>query len=633
AWLAELLEACPRVKALVTSRAPLRVRGEQEFSVPPLSLPERAQVADPPALARSDAVRLLVERARSVDPGFGLTGGNADDLAEICRQLDGLPLAIELAAARLRAMSVHGVLARLEHRLVVLTGGARDLPARHQTLRATIAWSYDLLDAAQQVLFRRIAVFVGGFTLAAVRSIAGGPAREDGQLPPPSDDLVDLLDSLLAASLVQADPSSNRDGQSDAEPRFSMLETIREFGLERLGESGEEAALRRRHASAYLSFAERAREQLTGADQGLWLARLEAEHGNLRGSLDTWMALREPERASRLVDALQWFWIVHGHLAEGVERTVRAADLAGAMGRLDLQAMALEHGGLLAFNLGNYALARELVGHSVDIRRRLGDPSRTRSALVDLAAAELKGGDAQSARGHLEESVAIAHQTGDTVSYTRSVNDLANLAHEQADYARARALYAEGVALARQNDDLAGLATVLNNLAIVARDQGDLDEASRIFEESIGIRRMLGDRHGLGLTLANLGEMLGEAGEYATARARLTESLEIQRDLGAEPSVAMVLERLACLAAAFDRPLEALRLAGAAIAQRARIGVIAAPAARQRLDDRLALVRGSLDAAAAASAWHEGLALSRDAAIGFALAPDSDSSGSASRPR
>ena len=574
-----LLEACPGLKVLVTSRAPLRVRGEQEFAVPPLRLPDRGRSLDPTTLSQFDAVRLFAERARSVEPHFSLTDLNAAAVAEICRRLDGLPLAMELAAARIRLLSPQGMLSFLEQRLIVLIGGARDLPARQQTLRATFAWSYDLLEPAEQKLFQRLSVFVGGFTMAAVRSVAGGQ-RPSGGVPQEGEhtprplavaaldgDVLQLLESLVAMSMVQ------REGQPDGEQRFSILETIREFGLEHLAESGEEGALRRRHASAYLTFAERAKQELSGPNQGVWLARLEAEQGNLRAAFDACEANRETERAARFLEALHWFWLVHGHLTEGGERAARVATLAAATERPDLQALALDHASALAFHLSDYVAACALAEHSLAIRRVEGDLSRLPSFLVLLAAAELRQGDPGAARAHLEESMAIAHQIGDVVNYSRSLIDLANLAHEQADYALARSLYHESLVLARETDDTLGEATVLNNLAVVARDRGDGDEACRLFEQSIEIRRLIGDRHGLGLTLANLGDVVSQLGDYRRARILLIESLAIEHDLGAGPSIALVLERLAGLAAAQRQPRRALRLAGAAAAQRASIGL------------------------------------------------------------
>jgi len=628
--ITELLEACAGLKVLVTSRAPLRVRGEQEFPVPPLRLPDRRRSLDAITLSQYDAVRLFVERARSVEPGFTLTDVNAAAVAEICRRLDGLPLAMELAAARIRLLSPPGMLAHLEQRLLDLRGGARDLPARQQTLRATFAWSYDLLDPAAQKLFERLSIFVGGFTTAAARSVGGGArvsggVREEGEhaprpqaVPTLDGDVLQLLESLLAMSMV------HKEGQPDGEQRLSILETIREFGLERLAESGEEAALRRRHASAYLTFAERAKQEVSGPNQSVWLARLEAEHGNLRAAFDQTVANGETERAARFLEALHWFWLVHGHLTEGGERAARVATLAAATDRPGLQALALDHASALAFHLSDYAAACTLAEQSLAIRRVVGDSSRLPGLLVLLAAAELRRGDPGAARAHLEESMAIAQQNGDVVSYSRSLIDLANLAHEQADYVRARSLYHESLGLARETDDRLGEATVLNNLAVVARDRGDGDEACRLFDESIAIRRAIGDRHGLALTLANLGDVVSQLGDYQRAKDLLTESLAIEHDLGAGPSIALVLERLAGLAAAQRQPRRALRLAGAAAAQRASIGVAAPRAAQVLLRQRLGPARQALDEAAVALAWAEGNALSLDAAVGYGLTGSDD---------
>jgi predicted ATPase/transcriptional regulator with XRE-family HTH domain len=623
--IVELLEACVNLKILVTTRAPLRVQGEQEFLVPPLRLPDPARLPDPSRLSSYDAVRLFLERARSVEPHFTLTEVNAPAVAEICCRLDGLPLALELAAARSRLLSPRAMLPHLEQRLEVLIGGPRDLPARQRTLRATIAWSYNLLEPAERQLFWRLSVFVGGFSLAAAQSIAGGrrspgtgPRQGDRAQDPPAltaleGEVFQLLESLLAMSLVQ------RESQADGDERFSLLETIREFALERLAESGEERALRRRHANAYLTFAERARQELFGPHQTTWLARLEAEQGNLRAAFDTWESEQKPELALRLLEALHWVWLVHGHLTDGRDRAVRVARLAAFTNRPDLEAAALDHGSTVAFHLGDYAGARAFAEQGVALYRGLGQTHRLPSLLVDMAAAEFRQGDAAAARAHLDESLAIARQIDDMVSYSRSLNDLANLAHEQAEYALARSLYEEALALARQNDDGLGLATVINNLAVVTRDQGNELGARRLFEESVTLRRAIGDRHGLGMTLANLADLVSGMGDHNHAQVLLRESLTIEQDLGAGPGVAFVLERLASVAAAQGRARRALLLSGAAAAERASLGVAASRAAREMLDQKLAPAREALDDVAAGLAWAEGQALSRDAAVLYAL--------------
>jgi tetratricopeptide (TPR) repeat protein len=419
-------------------------------------------------------------------------------------------------------------------------------------------------------------------------------------------------------SLVQ------KESRPDGEERFSMLETMREFALERLAESGADRALRRRHASAYLAFAERARQQFFGPQQSVWLARLEAEHANLRAAFDTWQAQQEPERALRLLEALHWFWLVHGHVTEGRERAAQVAMLAATTSRPELQAEALDHGSTLAFHQGDYVVARALAEQGLALWQRLGQTHRLPHLLVDLAAAESRQGDTADARAHLDQSLVIARQLGDLVSYSRSLNDLANLAQEQAQYARARTLYQEALALARQHDDMLGVATALNNLAVVARDQGERNEARQLFEESIAIRRAVGDRHGLALTLANLADVLSQSGDHHYAQTLLSESLTIERDLGAGPGIAFVLERLAGVAAAQGQARRALRLAGAAAAQRASLGVAAPRGAQLMLDQRLGPAREALDQATAALAWAEGKALPRDEAVAYVLTRTDD---------
>ncbi|MGH2530939.1 MAG: ATP-binding protein [Thermomicrobiales bacterium] len=330
--IAELLVACPRIRALVTSRAPLRVSGEHEYPVPPLRVPEtpvRPAVAD---LARTEAVTLFCQRARAVRPDFVLHEANAAVVAEICRRLDGLPLAIELAAVHIKVLSPRDLLTRLTNRLQILVGGSRDLPARLQTMRDAIAWSYDLLSPEEQALFRRLSIFVGGCTLDAAKWVMaeGGKRKADAteaegrgrkaesddgsaavRRPPSASDVLDGIASLVDKSLLR------RTDQDEGEPRFEMLETIREYGVDQLAASGEETTARARHTAWYLALAERAEPELTGPEQISWLERLECEHANLRGAL-AWLSEGErAEQALRLAGALSHFWAVHGHWAEG----------------------------------------------------------------------------------------------------------------------------------------------------------------------------------------------------------------------------------------------------------------------------------------------------------------------------
>ena len=353
--IADLLSACPRLHVLVTSRAPLRLLGEQELAVPPLGLPDAADHASS-APEASEAVRLFVERASAVKPDFALNEENAVAVSEICRRLDGLPLAIELAAARSRLLSPRSMLGPLERRLHLLTGGARDAPARQQTLRNTIAWSYDLLEPDEQALFRRLAVFVGGCSLEAAASVCD------------QDHILDLVDSLVAKSLLRSV------GATDGELRLGMFETIREFGLEQLAWTGELEPQRRRHAEYFLSLAERAEPALGGPDARSWLDRLELEHDNLRAALEWSLGQPAGETALRLVAAMARFWWIAGHFGEGSRWSHRA--LADSATRSRARMRALHGGGWLAHVQRDSGTARRLLEESLSIAEELCEAGR-----------------------------------------------------------------------------------------------------------------------------------------------------------------------------------------------------------------------------------------------------------------
>ncbi len=480
-----LLDA-PGVTALLTSRAALRVRGERLHAVGPLEVPT-PPLPPPDAVARYEAVRLFIARARDVAPDFAVTHATASAVAEICARLDGLPLAIELAAARVKALPPEELRARLSSRLTVAASGARDLPARQQTLRATIDWSHDLLDAGERALFACLGVFHGGCTLAAVEAVCGTAGGD-----PPLDAL-DGVGALLDKSLLR------REDGPGGEARFVMLETIHEYARERLAQRGEEAMLRRAHAGYVLALAQRAEPELTGAGQATWLARLDADYDNVRAAL-AWVwehAGDGDELGLQLVGALWRFWWIRGHLAEG--RRWLEGLLGRGGGSPAVRARALNGAGNLAWNQGDYARATAWYEESIALWRRVGDAGGIARALNNLGMVLHEQGDPGGAGARYEESLALHRQQRDLDrwSIAATLNNLGRAVHEQGDRARARALFAESLALKREMDDSVGIATTLGNLADVASADGDYVRAAALYRDSVALYQELGDHGGI----------------------------------------------------------------------------------------------------------------------------------------
>ena len=509
--VADLIGACPRLKVLITSRAVLRIRGEKDFPVLPLALPEPGAHLATTDVSRYPAVALFIERARDVKPDFAVTTDNAAVVVEICRRLDGLPLAIELAAARARLLSPRAMLARLERRLTLLTGGARDLPVHQQTLRGAIAWSYDLLTEGEQHLFRRLAVFVGGCALPAAEAVC----REQAA------DLLDLLSSLVDKSLLRQD-------EHEGEPRFSMLETVREYAVERFEATAGDEPLRKRHAEYFLAFVEQASGQLTGPQQRTWLERLEREHDNLRAALDWAVEQPEPELTLRLAGALGRFWEVHGHLNEGQRRLEKALSRCTTASP-SIRSAALQAAGILAFVRGDYDRAVALHEESLALRRTLADRAGIAASLHNLSRVRIYQGDREGAETMCAESLALRRELGDVRGIALSLNTLGVIARNRADHVRARTLYEESLALFRQIGDRWGTGLLLNNLARVARDVGDWAGAGARCTESLELFQEVGDRHGISWVLGNLAIVASSAGDWERS-ARLFGAAEAQRD-------------------------------------------------------------------------------------------------------
>jgi predicted ATPase len=600
--LSELLIRSPRLKLLVTSRELLHLSGEHVFFVPPLALPEEHAPVE--ALPRYAAVELFIQRARAVKPGFSVTSENILAIAELCKRLDGLPLAIELAAARIKLFSPQVMLERLEKHFALLMGGARDLPLRQRTLHSTINWSYELLSDDEKRLFEQLSVFTGGRTLEAVEAVC----NKEGDL-----DVLVGLSSLIDKNLLR-----QKEGQA-GEPRFVMLRTLREYALERLEEHGEAETIRRTHGEYFLAFAEEAEPHLTGPQQAAWLEHLETEHGNLRAALTWAEACGEGDLELRLAGALGWFWWLHGHLNEGRERLARALAQAGEGKRTAARAKALDGAGTLAFYQGDLAAARALHEESLALRRELGDRQGVADSLDNLGATASQQGDYSTARFLHEESLKQRQALGDKRGMAQALNNLGGVAGSQGDYPLARALYERGLALARElkNDYL--LALLLTNLGEVALQQEDFASACSFLEESIATARRLGNRYLMAYSLNLLGLVAYLQDDYASARAHYQKSLTIRQALGDKQGIASSLEVFAGLSAVQREPMEAARLWGTAKALREAIAAPLAPNERPRHEREVAAARAQLDEERFAAAWAEGRAMPLEEAIACAL--------------
>lgn len=606
--VARLLVACSGVKALVTSRSSLRLSGEHELPVAPLGLPDPRGAPSPDRLAEYPAVRLFLARARAVRPDLAVTDANAAEIAAICARLDGLPLAIEMAAAWTRVLTPAALLARLQRRLPLLTGGPRDLPARQQTMRSAIAWSHGLLSAEEQVLFRRLAVFAGGFSLDAaetVCAVGGGCA-----------DVLDGISSLVDKSLVRA-----VEGVDD-EPRFRILETVREFGLEALAARGEAAAVQGAHAAYHLGLAERGELGLTGPTQVAWVQRLQLEHDNLRIALP-WLLDQEEagaEDALRLGAALWRFWARAGYLREGrdwLERGLRYG------GRADpaVRAKALHHLGNFALDLGDYAQARARYDESLLLRRAAGDARGIASSLNGLGLVALDQGDYPRARTLHEESLTIRRELDDRPGIALSLYNLGRIAGAEGHIEAARAFYEDALGIERALGDTDAVAYALFRLGALALHGGDAVRARDLLEQSLALFGETGDRLGVACALHGLAGVARRERRHREAVAHDHEAQALRWQLGRTSGEGCVecWEGLAGVAAELRQPTVALALLAAAAAWRTRFGTPLPPVDRPARDRDDATAR-ALAGPAAAAAVAEGGAWSVEEAVAAAAA-------------
>jgi predicted ATPase/DNA-binding CsgD family transcriptional regulator/transcriptional regulator with XRE-family HTH domain len=663
--VAEMLAAAPRLKLLVTSRALLHLVAEHEFPVPPLPVPpplnETMDAGKLKALAQVGAVRLFMERARAVKPDLELTPAYAQAVATICRRLDGLPLALELAAARSKVLTPPALLARLDRRLQLLTSGAQDLPERQQRLRTTLDWSYQLLQPDEQVLFARLSVFVDGCTLEAAEAVVRGPwsvIRDQGlddrgeggkQAAEGSQDValvaassqhptseiqshlttdhwplatvLDGLQSLLDKSMLRSVEATN------GETRFTMLETIREYAQERLALSGEMEALRRRHAAFYLGFAEVAESGLQGPEQPAWLERVEVEHDNLRAALQWALECANAETALRISTALWWFWWAHGHLSEGSRWLVQALCAHGPVAPA-VRARALNGAGALSRYLGDLARAQQLLEECLVLEREVGDTERIARTLGNLGLIVNARGDPARAQALLDETLALEKQSGDKRGMAFTLGSLGDVAYYRGNYSEATTFWEESLALHRELGDLHSVAITLNNLGEVSLAQHDHPRALAFFEESLRLAQALEGKYLRAAVLANLGDVAYERGDYRRAVTHYLESLQLREELDDKPGIAECLEGLAGVAIAPGQRaeddtyiLDAVRLFGAAAALRESSGASLSPSEQPGYARTVAAARSRLDAARFVRAWAEGQAMPIERAIASAREP------------
>ena len=601
-----LVTRCPHLTILASSREALGITGEQTYRVPSLSLPDPKETPTPASIVPFAAVQLFVDRCLSVHPDFRVTHENAATLASICHRLDGIPLAIELAAARVRLLSVHEINRRLDQRFRLLTGGSRTALPRQQTLRSLIDWSYDLLHNPEKVLLQRLSAFAGGWTLDAAESICVGDQIQDG-------DVLDLLSSLIDKSLVAIE-------QSDGRIRYRLLETVRQYARERLVESGGAEALRERHRNYFLVLAEAADEKLLGLEQADWLRRLEEEHDNLRSALEWSHGDARAQEDLRLCRAMNRFWFTRGYIAEGRQWCARILAKGAPVPPTVEYMKALNAAGSLAFYQTDYPAAQALLEQSLALSRAFDDRRGIALALNNLGGVAIEQGNLPAARALYEESLGLLRELGDRHVAAGVLGNLAMVAHDCSDLGGARALAEESLALSRELGDQGRVADALNTLSSVASDLGDLATASRLAQESLAIGRDLEDRDCIASSLRHLAMVAFLRGEFGDAHSLYREALAILLELGDRLGIARALEGGAAIAAARGDSLAAARTWGAAERLRERIGSPIPPNERSRNDRYAITARATFDDEGAFDrAWRQGRKMPLNEAIELAF--------------
>lgn len=620
-----LLMACPELRILATSREALRVPGEVNWRVPPLSLPPPQPDAppgharDPEHMLKNEAIALFVDRVRWVRPGFVLTDGNASAVAQICRRLDGLPLALELAAARASVLAPEQLATRLDNALGLLSGGSRTATSRQQTLRATLDWSYALLDERERTLFRRLAVFAGGWSLEMVEAICAGQG-EGNQAGVEGAEVLAVLANLVDKSLVQVEEAPA--GASGV--RYRLLETVRQHAVEQLSASGELKRLRNQHGDYYMALAEEAEPWLTGPDQSVWIGRLEREHDNLRAALSWSSESGEIEREARMCVALLRLWDFLGYYIEG-ERWIADA-LARGDGNttpLLLRARLLQSAALLAWRQGDPARSGELSRKSLPLFQEAGDQHYLAGTFHNLGTvAELQGNYAEASH-HYEEALRLREEVGDTPGVARSLHNLGNLAREQGELDGATTLYERELALQREIGSRLGIALALSGLGVVALDKGDYALSVEVSMESHNLYQELGSKSLNAMVLQNLGFATMNLGEHARSVEFQNHCLRLTVENGDKRGIACGLEGVAAAIALFDTSPQSAersaRIFGAADALRAELNVPLPPADFALMECSMTSARNTLGEEAFNAAWAVGKELPLEKVVAEAL--------------
>ena len=610
--VAALLAAAPRLKVLATSRALLRVRGESELAVAPLAVPDPRRLPSLAELADVPAIRLFTDRAGAVNSNFALNAATAVAITEICARLEGLPLALELAAARTRLLAPDALLKRLERRLSQLNRGDRDLPERQQTMRAAISWSYDLLTPNIQTLFCRLAVFAGDWTLEAAETVV--PTAGELEL-----DVLSGLEELAEHSLVRHD-----EGGGDS-PRFTMLGILREYALEELAASGEEAATRQAHADFYLSLAEEAKPELMGPNQGNWLDRLEAEHRNVRDAMDWLLENGKSETVLRMGWLLWLFWARHGHLLEGGAWLERGL-AAGGEQPPKVRAIALVDLGNIACDLGEYDRAWSWYEQSLSIWRDLGERRNLAAAMSGLGRVAEARGELAEARTRYEESLAVFRELKDDLAVAFTLDALGDLATTEENYPRARTLHEEALAILQPLGDPASIGHSLRRLGLVAYHEGDHPTARRHLERCESLFEVGQDKDGMASTLHALGVVALREVAVDEAVTRFMASLILSEEIDDARGIVECLEGFAELAFVQGRFGLAAQLLGAAATGRRRLGTRRSERDEAHLADVVALTRTGIGDERFHASWAAGEAMTLDAAAALVHAETSGNS-------